>query len=95
MTLSINEFSGNMNELDEKIETMMYKGENKVKSENKMVPAYVCKVCGKKNRRSYLKNHIESNHLEGISFPCNRCEKTSKTRSALKFHNSHFHHNSN
>ena len=93
MTLPKDEFSGKMNERDEKIETIMYKGENKVKSGNQMVPEYICKVCGKKNRRTYLKNHIESNHLEGISFPCNICEKTSKTRSALKFHKSHFHDN--
>ena len=93
ITSPINDMSGNMNELDKKLETMMYKGENKIRRSNKMLPAYVCKVCGKEEKKSHLKSHIESNHLEGMSFQCKRCGKTSKTRNALKIHNSHFHTN--
>ena len=31
--------------------------------------ARVCKVCGKEGRMKYIKNHIEANHIGGISLP--------------------------
>ena len=35
----------------------------------------VCKVCGKEGRMKYIKNHIEANHISGISLPCGLCGK--------------------
>ena len=42
--------------------------------------AYTCKVCGKEGRGSVIKEHIESNHLDGMAIPCNLCGKTSRSR---------------
>ena len=88
------EFSGNMNELDGKIETMMVRGENMVRQGGKqMTKAYVCQVCGKEGQKINIKDHIEAHHLEGISIPCGLCDKTFRSRHSLRSHNSHFHTN--
>ena len=33
-----------------------------------------------------MKRHIEAIHLEGVTSPCNLCEKTSRSRLALTMH---------
>ena len=97
VALSKQEFSGNMQELDEQIEGMMGRGDNLVKKGGKrngewlMSKAYICQVCGKEGRVTDIKQHIEANHVEGIVIPCKLCEKTFRTRNVLKQHN-HFHH---
>ena len=83
-----------MNERDEKIQAMMYKGENEIRCGNKIILPYVCKVCGKQEKKSNIKSHIEAKHLEDISIPCNVCEKTFKNRDSLKNHNYRSHTNS-
>ena len=77
VVLTKHEFSGDMFELDKKIKSMMDKGENMIKhGAKKMEKCYVCKVCGKEGQKPVIKGHIEANHLEGISIPCNLCDKT-------------------
>jgi hypothetical protein len=100
IALSKHKFSGNMQELDEQIETMMSRGDNLVKTgtrlrngEWQMGKAFVCQVCGKEGSRTNITNHIEANHVEGIVIPCKLCEKTFSSRDSLTHHNSH--HNSN
>ena len=66
-------FSGDLQEIDEKCYSMMEKTLNKQTSG---LPLYRCKVCGKEEINRNLKSHIEANHLEGVSIPCNFCEKT-------------------
>ena len=66
-------FSGDMQELDEKCSSIM---EKTFKRQANGFPLYRCKVCGKEATISDLKKHIEGNHLEGVSIPCNFCEKT-------------------
>ena len=71
------EFSGDFQELDEKLNSMMALGTNIIPDgPNKTVKATICKVCGKEDRRCNIKRHIESNHVEGISIPCSFCDKT-------------------
>ena len=56
VALPKHEISGSMTELDEMIETMMYRGENKIRSENKQkYTVYICNICGKEENRSHLK----------------------------------------
>ena len=94
IALTKQEFSEDMNELDEKIETMMIRGENMVRKGGKqMTKAYVCQVCGKEGQKINIKDHIEAHHLEGISIPCSLCEKTFRSRHSLINHNSNFHTN--
>ena len=82
------ESSGDLQELDNQIESMMVKTSRKADSTH---PFYQCSLCGKEAKRTNMKNHIEANHLEGISVPCNQCEKTFRSRSALATHNRRHH----
>merc|ERR1712218_734528 len=52
-----------------------------------------CIICGKQAVDGRLRNleyHIET-HLEGLSFPCQLCGKTFRSRNALAQHRSVFH----
>ena len=46
----------------------------------------VCKICGKEGQATAMKDHIEANHLEGVSLPCNVCEKAFRSRQYLRRH---------
>ena len=48
---------------------------------------YACVVCGKEDKYSNIKRHIEAKHIEGISIPCSFCERIFKSRRLLKEHN--------
>ena len=38
-----------------------------------------------------LKKHVENKHIEGVSYPCDRCDQKLKSRTSLNFHNYRFH----
>ena len=76
-------FSGNVRELDDKCNSMMLKT---LKKDNTGHPVYKCVACGKEAINNNLKKHIEANHLEGVSIPCNVCEKTFRSRDAKRQH---------
>ena len=73
-------FPEDFQELDKKCDSMM---EKTVKKQMNGFPLYKCKVCDKEEIRSGMKKHIEANHVEGISIPCNFCEKTFRSRQLL------------
>ena len=77
-------FSGDFDELEERVKSMMEKSQNEAPSGN--CKAHRCKVCGKEGRGSAIKDHIEANHLEGIVIPCNLCDKTFRSRNGLRLH---------
>ena len=85
--------SGDLDQLEEMVKSMMEKSENKYANSKDNRTADRCKVCGKEGRGSAIKDHIEANHIEGIVIPCNLCEKTFRSRNALKLHNMRLHHN--
>ena len=96
VALSKHEFSVDMKALDKKIDSLMCKGENKIKhGANLNEWVYVCKVCGKEDRKCNLKGHIERNHIEGINIPCNLCEKTFTSRDSRRMHNTNVHRDRN
>ena len=82
--------SGDLDQLEQMVKSMMEKSENKYANTNCL--ANRCKVCGKEGMGSAIKDHIEANHIEGIVIPCNLCEKTFRSRNALKLHK-RSHHN--
>ena len=84
-------FSGNLDELEEKVRSMMEKSQNKLA--NGRAFADRCKVCGKEGGVSHIKDHIETNHLEGVIIPCNFCIKTFRSRNSLKMHKMRQHQN--
>ena len=79
-------FSGNLDELEERVKSMMEKSQNK--RANGLQLADRCKVCGKEGHGTAIKDHIEANHLEGIVIPCNLCDKTFRSRPSLRDHKS-------
>ena len=74
-------FSGNIQELDDTVRSMMEKTQNSTATKQHRL--YVCKVCGYEAQSTHVKYHIEANHLEGVMLPCNFCEKTYRSRKAL------------
>ena len=89
VALTIIDFSGDTNDLNEKIESLMFQGANTVIAygmRNQKRTAYVCKTCGREGLKQNIFEHIEACHVEGLSFPCDLCEKSSTTRSALRKH---------
>jgi len=77
------EISADIQELDHQISLFMSKGENMIPQGDRLIKATVCTVCGKEGKLSQIKAHIEANHMEGVSIPCNFCEKTFRTRKAF------------
>ena len=51
-----------------------------------MKRAYIFKVCGKEGAGIAIRDHIEANHLEGVSLPCNICGKEFRSRMTLRRH---------
>ena len=57
-----------------------------------------CTICGKEavgnhhptTARQSLENHIET-HLEGLSFPCQLCGKTFRSRNSVNVHKTRYH----
>ena len=76
--------STDVQELDTKVKSLMDLSANRASNGHK---AYVCKVCGKEGQWVAIRDHIESNHLEGVSLPCNVCEKTYRSRATLRRQN--------
>ena len=78
------DFSEDLSALDAQISSMMEMKQN-VASRGKQ-RAHICKVCGKEGWPNDIRRHIEANHIEGLSFPCNLCEKSCRSRNALWMH---------
>ena len=85
-------FTGDLQELECKTNSMMAKTSNRSIRGQLL---HMCTLCGKEAEQTQMKNHIEANHLEGISVPCNLCEKTFRSRNSLAKHKTVYHkHNS-
>ena len=86
MALQTETVSGRIEQLDEKVKSMW------ILIKQNGPSTYVCKVCGKEARfNTQIKYHIEANHIEGISLPCNICEKTFRSNKSLMSHKSTHH----
>ena len=52
-----------------------------------------CNVCGKskdksvaKNAKMQMENHVESLHVDGVTYDCSRCEQVFRSKNALHKH---------
>ena len=73
----------NIEELDQKIDEML----------DKHGTSWYCTVCDKvmeKASKKSAREHAET-HIDGLSFPCEFCEKTLRSRSSYRFHIMRFH----
>ena len=83
-TISIpNSVFGDLKELDEKVKSMMEKGQNRT-SDGRFMK--ICKVCGKEGAGIAIRDHIEANHLDGIALPCDVCGKIFRSRCWFRKH---------
>ena len=91
------QFSGDLQALDQKVRSMVEKGENMIvvgKQKNGLPmqkKTSICKVCGKEGQSTQIRDHVEANHLEGICIPCDKCDKTFGRRAILGLHKRKFH----
>ena len=76
--------SGDLQELDEKVKSKMENSLNL--TPNGRERAKICKVCRKEGYNVGIRDHIEANHLQGVSLPCNICEKTFRSRQRFRKH---------
>ena len=79
-------FSEDLKELEEKVTSMVEKSEKRITVGKQNVTAFKCKICGKEGMNTDIKRHIESAHMEGLSIPCNFCDKTCRSRKGLIDH---------
>ena len=81
-------FNNDLVELDKTVKSMMEKGNNMVTYGKTRTTAFICKVCGKGGQPTNIGDHIERNHLEGISIPCLLCDKVFSSRNTMSAHKS-------
>ena len=76
-TVAIQNFiTEDLQELDEQVKSMMENSLNMVQVGKRQKRAKICKLCGKEGPPTTNSDHIEAHHLDGVSLPCNNCEKT-------------------
>ena len=80
-----------MESLDQQVKSMMTASEND--NSHGTGKARICKVCGKEGNWSDIRNHIEANHIVGISVPCGICGQEFRTRGTLRVHKYRHHRN--
>ena len=70
----------NLQALGEKVKSMMEKSQNRASDGNR---TNICKICGKEGQWVAIRDHIESNHLEGFFLPCkkHKCSQHFQTMS--------------
>jgi len=90
-SVAVTEFSANLQDMDEKINSMMETSENTFWGNGKTRKMKKCKVCGKEGQKVNIMNHIEANHITGVSHTCNICGKVRTTKNGLNVHKSKEH----
>ena len=78
-------------ELAEKVKSMMEKSQRIIIHGTNTRVAFTCKVCGKEGHNTDIKRHVEAAHIEGISIPCNFCDKRCRSRQTLRLHKATHH----
>jgi len=74
------------NEETKDVDALLASYMQKITDEN-LVHMWQCTECGKTSRYiTNLKDHVEANHLEGLTYSCPVCQKISKSRQSLRAH---------
>merc|ERR1719319_1386065 len=90
-TVAVTDYTvaADLQDLDDKIKSMMEVSENHTGGTSGR--ARICKVCGKEGKMANIRDHIEANHITGVSHTCDICGLASKTRNSLRMHKSTIH----
>ena len=88
VALTTDKISVDLQELDEQIKSMITKSDVSTNGQGKMA---TCNACGKQGPLKHMPQHIEANHITGVSHACDICGKHSRSRQLLSRHNSMFH----
>ena len=51
----------------------------------------MCNVCGKEGAYKHMPQHVEANHIRGVSHACDICSKVSRTTGGVSVHKSKNH----
>merc|ERR1719319_1592633 len=88
-TVAVTDYTvaANLQDLDDKIKSMMEVSENHVGGSQGNKRKRICKVCGKEGSLRDTTDHIEANHITGVSHTCNICGTITRTMNALRLHN--------
>ena len=83
--------AADLQDLDEKIKSMIEVGEKLLSIGSRKRTSRICKVCNKEGDLKTIKDHIEANHITGVSHTCDICGATSRTRHAMDKHRRKYH----
>ena len=83
IALSNNAENVHLDELDERISSMMISTD---KVDHKGFRIFSCNICGLEGAKAHLTRHIEANHITGVNHSCELCGKTARSRHALRMH---------
>ena len=87
------EISADMQNLDQKIKSMITRNDTYVQSGPRMRKMATCNVCGKEGPYISMPNHVEANHITGVSHACEICGYISRSSRGLKQHQINHKHN--
>ena len=83
--------AADLHDLDDTIKSMIESTEKTMSVSNETRKVMRCKVCGKEDKFSNIRRHIEAIHITGVSHTCNICGTVTRSRSALALHRSKNH----
>ena len=79
----------NIEALDQQIESRVTKSD--ISAGNNQGKVGSCNVCGKEGSYTNIKQHIEANHITGVSHVCDICGNIYRSRNCLRVHMSRMH----
>ena len=90
-TINNQSVSVELHQLDDQIKSMMEHTGKSIMVGKRKQKTLVCKVCGKEGQLANIMQHIEANHITGVTHTCDICSKTTRSRHALRLHKSREH----
>ena len=83
-TLMNDKVSTDIHDLNQRIKSMITRSEQSAGPGQGLMAS--CNICGKQGAYRNMPNHVETNHITGISHACDLCGKICRSRNALKMH---------